>query len=159
MPKNLTTIGVKISYAVETTANVRPTTGYVHIPGIKGTNDYNAQPSVGDGTTFDNLEYTTKVKLLKEAPDNVELTANLSQDFYDTWAELMEAYKAGASADEAKATWFCIDIPGLDKSIYFIGEPSPLGVPEMSANSILEIVAYVTPMSEPIFESDPEYEN
>lgn len=156
MPKNLTTIGVKISYAVETTKNVRPTTGYVHIPGVKGTNDYNAQPSVGDGTTFDNLEYTTKVKLLKEAPDNVELTANMSQDFYDTWEALMGAYNTGAETD--KATWFCIDIPGLDKSIYFNGEPSPLGVPEMSANSILEIVAYITPMSEPIFAEDPEYQ-
>lgn len=156
MPKNLTTIGVKISYAVETTKNIRPTTGYVHIPGVKGTNDYNAQPSVGDGTTFDNLEYTTKVKLLKEAPDNVELTANMSQDFYDTWEALMDAYNTGAETD--KATWFCIDIPGLDKSIYFNGEPSPLGVPEMSANSILEIVAYITPMSEPIFAEDPTYQ-
>lgn len=156
MPKNLTTIGVKISYAVETTKNIRPTTGYIHIPGVKGTNDYNAQPSVGDGTTFDNLEYTTKVKLLKEAPDNVELTANMSQDFYDTWEALMDAYNTGAETD--KATWFCIDIPGLDKSIYFNGEPSPLGVPEMSANSILEIVAYITPMSEPIFAEDPTYQ-
>ena len=156
MPKNLTTIGVKISYAVETVADTRPTTGYIHIPSIKGTNDYNAQPSVGDGTTFDNVEYTTKVKLLKEAPDNIELTANLSQEFYDVWEALMSAYKAGA--ESGKATWFCIDIQGLDQSIYFNGEPSPLGVPEMTANSILEIVAYITPMSEPVFADDPTYQ-
>ena len=156
MPKNLTTIGVKISYAVETVADTRPTTGYIHIPSIKGTNDYNAQPSVGDGTTFDNVEYTTKVKLLKEAPDNIELTANLSQEFYDVWEALMSAYKEGA--ESGKATWFCIDIQGLDQSIYFNGEPSPLGVPEMTANSILEIVAYITPMSEPVFADDPTYQ-
>ena len=156
MPKNLTTIGVKIYYAVETVADTRPTTGYIHIPSIKGTNDYNAQPSVGDGTTFDNVEYTTKVKLLKEAPDNIELTANLSQEFYDVWEALMSAYKAGA--ESGKATWFCIDIQGLDQSIYFNGEPSPLGVPEMTANSILEIVAYITPMSEPVFADDPTYQ-
>lgn len=155
MAKNLTTIGVKISYAVETIANTRPTTGYIHIPSIKGTNDYNAQPSVGDGTTFDNTEYTTKVKLLKEAPDNVELTANLSQEFYDTWEELMDAYKTATQS--GLSIWFCIDVPGLSKSIYFNGEPSPLGVPEMTANSILEIVAYITPMSEPVFSDDPTY--
>lgn len=157
MPKNLTTIGVKISYCVETSLGTRPTTGYVHIPGIKGTNDYNASPTTGDGTTFDNKDYTTKVKLLKEAPDNVELTANLSQEFYDTWEALMEAYKSAIESD--LAVWFCIDIPGLTKSIYFSGEPSPLGVPEMTANSVLEITAYITPMTEPVFGDDPQYSN
>lgn len=155
MPKNLTTIGVKISYCVETTAGQMPTTNYIHIPGIKGTNDYNAQPSVGDGTTFDNTEYTTKVKLLKEAPDNLELTANLSQEFYDAWETLVAAYNEGITSD--KATWFCIDVQGLSKSIYIQGEPSPLGIPAMEVNSILEITAYITPMSEPIFADDPTY--
>lgn len=156
MPKELTTIGVKISYVSGKASDTPPTTGFIHIPGIKATNDYNAQPSVADGTTFDNKEYTTKVKLLKEAPDNMELTVNLSQEFYDSWKALMTAYETASKTNDG-VIWFCIDIPGLSESIYFYGEPSPLGVPGMEANSVLETVAYITPMSEPIFAPDPTY--
>lgn len=156
MPKNLTTIGVKISYAVEITKGVRPTENYIHIPNIKETNDFNPQPNTADGTTFDELEFTTKVPLLKEAPDNLELTANLSQEFYDAWGTLMTAYK---ELTDDKNIWFCIDIKGLDKSIYFKGIPAPLGVPAMSANSIVEITAYVTPIGEPEFATDPTYKS
>lgn len=155
MPKNLTTIGVKISYAVETIKDTRPTSDYIHIPNIKSTNDFNPQPSTADGTTFDETEFTTKVPLLKEAPDNMEFTANLSQEFYDAWATLVSAYNTANESN--KNVWFCIDIKGLDKSIYFTGVPSALGIPEMSANSIVEITAYVTPTGEPVFATDPTY--
>ena len=56
MAKNipLSTIGVKISYAVETTAGVRPTTGYNIIHGLYSTPDFNAAPNTADATSFDN---------------------------------------------------------------------------------------------------------
>ena len=65
----MSTIGVKVSYCIETTAGTRPTTGYTHIKGIKSTPDMNVAPSTADTTTFDNLEYTTHIDLLKEMPD------------------------------------------------------------------------------------------
>lgn len=160
MAKNipLSTIGVKISYAVETTAGTRPTTGYKHIQGIYSTPDFNAAPNTADATSFDNEEYTTKISLLKEIPDNLEFGARMGQTFVDEWATLMSAYKTGIETTAgALETWFCIDIKGLDKSIYFTGKPIALGIPSMEANSGIDITAYISPTGEPTFAEYPTY--
>lgn len=158
MAKNipLSTIRVKISYCVETTAGTRPTQGYTIIPGIYSTPDFNVAPSTADVTSFDNKEYTSKISLLKEIPDNIEFGVRLGQGFVTQWEALVAAYKAGIEATAgAKETWFCINIPGLDKSIYFTGKPIALGLPAMEANSSIDSTAYVAPTSEPVFEDDP----
>lgn len=157
MAKNipLSTIGVKVSYCVETTAGTPPTTGYTHIPGIYNTPDFNVAPSTADATSFDNEEYTSKISLLKEIPDNIEFGVRLGQEFVTQWEALISAYETGI--ESSKETWFCIDIPGLDKSIYFTGRPIKLGLPAMEANSGIDSVAYVAPTGEPTFKADPTY--
>ena len=87
MAKNipLSTIGVKVSYCVETAAGERPTTNYTHIPGIYSTPDFNIAPSTADTTSFDNLEYTSKTPLLKEIPDTIEFGVRLGQEFVTQW--------------------------------------------------------------------------
>ena len=158
MAKNipLSTIGVKVSYCVETTAGDRPTQGYTIIPGIYSTPDFNVAPSTADVTSFENREYTSKLPLLKEIPDTIEFGVRLGQGFVTQWETLVAAYKAGIEATAgAKETWFCINIPGLDKSIYFTGKPIALGLPAMEANSSIDSTAYVAPTSEPVFEDDP----
>ena len=62
----LSTIGIKVSYAVEAAAGKRPTTGYKHIPDLKSIPSINPAPNTADATTFDNLEYTSYVQLLKD---------------------------------------------------------------------------------------------
>ena len=51
MAIDLSTAGVKLYRAVETTPGTRPTTGYTHVPGIKSIPELNPEP--------DNLETTT----------------------------------------------------------------------------------------------------
>ena len=159
MAKNipLSTIGVKISYAVETAAGTRPAAGYNIIHGIYSTPDFNAAPNTADATSFDNKEYTTKIALLKEIPDNLEFGARMGQTFVNEWETLVSAYETGIEA--SLETWFCIDIEGLDKSIYFTGKPIALGIPSMEANSGIDITAYISPTGEPIFSTDPTYVN
>lgn len=157
MAKNipLSTIRVKISYCVETTAGAGtpPTQGYTIIPGIYSTPDFNVAPSTADVTSFDNKEYTSKISLLKEIPDNIEFGVRLGQGFVTQWETLVAAYETGIKS--SKETWFCINIPGLDKSIYFTGRPIALGLPAMEANSSIDSTAYVAPTSEPVFANDP----
>ena len=162
MAKNipLSTIGVKISYAVETVAGQRPTTGYNIIHGLYSTPDFNAAPNTADATSFDNKEYTTKIALLKEIPDNLEFGARMGQTFVNEWETLVSAYETGIKTSSgALETWFCIDIEGLDKSIYFTGKPIALGIPSMEANSGIDITAYISPTGEPTFSTDPTYAN
>ena len=158
MAKNiaLTTIGVKVSYCVEPTAGTRPTTGYKVINGIYSTPDFNIAPSTTDTTDFSNKEYTSKTALLKEIPDSVEFGVRFGQVFADTWEALVSAYETGIESN--KETWFCIDIPGYDKSMFFTGRPLALGIPSMEANNSIDMSVYIAPTGEPELAADPTYQ-
>ena len=157
MAKNipLSTIGVKVSYAVEITAGTRPTTGYKVIKGLFSTPDFNVAPNTADVTSFDNLEYTSKIALLKEMPDTIEFGARFGQQFADDWNDLVTAHTTAKNGN--KEVWFCIDIPDYDESIYFTGRPIKMGLPALEANSAIDTTVYVAPTSEPEYAGDPEY--
>ena len=46
-------------------------------------------------------------------------------------------------------------VPGLTKSLFFPGQPSPLGMPAMEVSSVLETNLYITPTGEPVWETKP----
>ena len=144
---NLSTIGVQLWYATESTAGVRPTTGYTRITGIKSTPSLNPSPDSIETTTLDELEYKTYIDGLKDTGGAIEFTFNLTEDLVTKWDALMSAY-ASAKAT-GKATWFTIVVPGLTKSFYFTGNPSNMGLPETSVNTVLEITNYITPTNAP----------
>ena len=150
----LTSIGIKISYATEATKATRPTTGYTLLPDLKSIPDFNPQPNTADATTFDNLEYTSYVKLLKDIGGALEFNANLTQDLYDKWSVMITARN---NLTDGKQMWYCVDIPNFDTSIFFTGDPSEMGIPSAEANSLLETSVYIVPTSEPVFADDPTY--
>lgn len=147
MAINLSTAGVQLQYAVETTAGTRPTTGYTRIKGIKSTPSLNPSPDALETTTLDELEYKTYIDGLKDVGGAIEFTFNLTEELITAWDALMTAYEAGKVA--GKATWFTIVVPGLTNSFYFTGNPSAMGLPETSVNSVLEITNYITPTNAP----------
>lgn len=152
------TIGVKVSYAIETTAGTKPTTGYKVFPMIKEIPEMNPIPDMRDTTSMDNLEFTTGVQGLKPL-DVLSFTAGFSQDLYDMYNAASTGLMAQWSTAKAdgKAMYLCIDIPGLEDSCYLSVEPSNLGLPAMSTNSIVDVSLYFAPVGEPIWASDPTY--
>lgn len=151
----LSTIGIKVSYAVEATAGTRPTTGYKHIPDLKSIPSINPAPNTADATTFDNLEYTSYVQLLKDIGGALEITANFTQALFDIWDAMVTQYETAIA--DGKETWFCFDIPGFEKSAFITVQPARMGIPEASANALLETTVFITPTGEPVFEADPTY--
>lgn len=147
MAINLSTAGVQLQYAVEATAGTRPTTGYTRIKGIKSTPSLNPSPDALETTTLDELEYKTYIDGLKDVGGAIEFTFNLTEELMTAWDTLMTAYETGKAA--GKATWFTIIVPGLTDSFYFTGNPSAMGLPETSVNSVLEITNYITPTNAP----------
>lgn len=147
MAINLSTAGVQLWYAVETTAKIRPTSGYTRIFGIKSTPSLNPSPETLETTTLDETEYKTYIDGLKDIGGALEFTFNLSEDLIDQWDDLMEAYKQ--AKDDGKAVWFTIVVPGLTQSFYFTGNPSSMGLPETSVSAVLEITNYITPTNAP----------
>ena len=147
MAINLSTAGVQLQYAVEETAGTRPTSGYKRIKGIKSTPSLNPSPDALETTTLDELEYKTYIDGLKDVGGAIEFTFNLTEELITAWDELMTAYEAGKAT--GKATWFTIVVPGLTNSFYFTGNPSAMGLPDTSVNSVLEITNYITPTNAP----------
>lgn len=150
---NLSTAGVSLQYAVEATAGTRPTSGYTKLTGLKSTPSLNPAPETLESTTLDELEFKTYVKGLRDLGGSLEFTFNLTQNLVDEWDALITAYETAKATN--KATWFTVVIPGLSKAFYFTGEPSAMGVPETSVNSILEITNYITPTNAPTSANKP----
>ena len=145
---NLSTIGVQLHYCVETEPGQRPTSGYTRIYGIKSTPSLNPAPETIETTTLDELEYKTYVDGLKDLGGALEFTFNLTEELITKWDALMTAYEAAKA--ESKQTWFAIVVPGLTEAFYFPGNPSAMGLPETSVNTVLEITNYITPVGAPV---------
>lgn len=147
MAINLSTAGIKLLYAVETTAGTRPTSGYTRIRGIKSTPSLNPAPETLETTTLDETEYKTYIDGLKDLGGALEFTFNLTEELITNWETMMDAYEAGKLVN--KATWFCIVVPDLTKAFFFTGNPSEMGLPEAEVNAVLEITNYITPTNAP----------
>lgn len=155
MAIDLTTIGVKVSWVVETAAGTRPTTGYKKFTGIKSTPDYNSAPETIETTTFDNLEYRSYTQGLKDQSDAKEYVANFTNQFIDEWEAFVQAAETG-SGTGLKA-WICHEVPGLENAFYVPVEPSPLGFPSTEVAAVFEGSAYVTVSGEPVWGAAPTY--
>ena len=55
MALEISTAGIQLRYAVETTAGTRPTTSYQVVPNIKSTPDFNPEPSTLEVTDLSDL--------------------------------------------------------------------------------------------------------
>ncbi len=147
MGKAISTLGMGLRYAVETTAGTRPTTGYINIPDIKEIPDFNPEPGAIETTDLSQTEFKTYTKGLKDLGGALAFLANDTVELQAAWEALMTAYEA-ADAD-GKAVWFEIFHPKLENSTYFTGEPSELGLGGAQVDSALETNCYVTPTNGP----------
>lgn len=155
MAIDLISAGVKLYYSIEATPGARPTTlsDYTQLLGVKEIPEINPEPETIEATTLDNIEYKTYVEGLKDLGGSLGFTFNLTQDFVTAWEKLISDSTDGEA--EQKKTWFVIIIPGITKALYFTGKPSPLGLPAISVNSLLEITAYIVPTGEPQWLAKP----
>lgn len=153
MAINLSTAGIHLLYAVESTAGTRPTTGYVDLKGVKSIPSLNPSPDSLETTDLNQTEYKTYIDGLKDIGGALEFTFNLTDELVTVWETLMSAYET-AKANNL-ATWFLIYVPGLSKNFYFTGNPSDMGMPEASVSSVLEITNYITPTDAPVKEAAP----
>lgn len=145
----ISTAGVTFGYAVESTAGTRPTTGYTLIPDLKEIPEMNPEPETLETTTLSETEYKTYIEGLKDLGGALSFLANYTKELETTWAALMEAYEGA----DGKAVWFEVKHPKLDKSVFFTGQPSAMGLPAMSVGSVLETNLYITPTGAPTWEA------
>lgn len=142
MANEISTAGIQVGYAVEATAGSRPSS-FTSIPNIKTIGDMNPEPSTYEVTDLSDTVWKRYIGALKDVGGAVALTANITQSFMTTWASVVTAAESGASAN--KACWFCVTVPNWTKKFYFAGMPSPLGLPQIETDAVLEGDVYITP--------------
>lgn len=152
MSDRLASHGVYLCYAAESTAGTKPTTGYVKIPEIKSVPSFNPQPEALQSTDLSETEYHTYVEGLKDLGGALEFGANLTEDLVTAWNTCNTAHDALTGG---KAMWFAVVHPKLTNAVFFKGDPSPLGLNEISVNSVLETTLYITPNSHPEWAAKP----
>ena len=153
----LSTAGVTLHYAAETTAGQRPTSGYSKISEVKSIPELNPEPDNLETTTLEETEWKTYIPGLKDIGGALSFTANLTEKSMEEWESVVEAYNTAAKNN--LATWFCIIIPGLTKALYFTGQPSPMGMPGMEVSAVLETNLYITPTGAPQWKAKPTVES
>ena len=147
----ISTAGVTFGYAVEATKGTRPVSGYTVIPDVKEIPEMNPEPETLETTDLSQTEFKTYIEGLKDLGGALSFLANYTTELETVWAELVEAYKTAIA--EGKAVWFEVKHPKLDKSVFFTGQPSAMGLPAMAVGNVLETNLYITPTNAPAWET------
>lgn len=145
MAIELSTAGIVVKWAVETTAGTMPTTGFAAITGVKSIPEFNPEPPTLDVTPLEETEWHRYIPGLRDAGGAVGLTVNDYDDFRTSWSALLSAWTTAKAS--GKALWIEYNVPGLtgDNSFYYTATPSELGFGGAEVDAVYENVAYLTP--------------
>lgn len=145
MSLEISTAGISVSYAVESSAGTRPTaaSAYTPISNIYAIGDMNPEPSTYDVTDLSDTVYKRYIAALKDLGGSIAFSAHINQTFVTTWNNICTAAATGRAAN--KKTWFCIQIPNFTNSFYVAGMPSELGLPAIDTDAVFEGDVYIAP--------------
>lgn len=139
--------GTTIGYAVETTANTKPTANYTLLPDVKSISELNSAPGSIDVTVLSETVRKRNIADLPDAFDNLEIGYLFTSAFQDAWDNIITAQATAEAA--SKSVWFEIKNPTLAKSVFFKGHAAPIGVPAFETGNAVESSAYITVLNEP----------
>ena len=145
MAIEISTAGILVKWAVEATADTRPTSGYAEIKGVKSIPEFNPEPNMLQKTPLAEPEWHSYIPGLKDMGSAIGLTVNDYDDFRTSWAALMTAYTTAKAS--GKGLWIEYYVPGLttNPSFYYRADPSDLGFGGAEVDAVLENVAYLVP--------------
>lgn len=137
---DVTTLGVKFGYAVESKIGTRPASGYIQIPRCKSIGGVSLTPEQIDVSCLEDL-------VSRYADGRADTGGTWETSFHsDAITALGTLLTAAATAKAAgKGVWFVVWIPGLTKSFFVkAAVPSKLAMGEIGENSALEIPLSLT---------------
>lgn len=145
MAIELSTAGITVKWAVEATANTRPTSGYTKLSGVKSISEFNPEPNQIDVTPLDEETWHRYIPGLKDVGGAQQLTVNDYDDFRTSWDALMAAY--ATASETGKGLWIEYNVPGITSkpSFFYRAVPQDLGFNGAEVDSAFENVVYLTP--------------
>lgn len=132
---DLTTIGVKLGYAVESASGQKPA-AFTWLKRCKNIG--------GIELTSEKIDVTALEDKVKQYAEGVAdtggewaLTFGLNDDVVAALTALRD--ESIAAKETGLATWFNVWFPGLKKSFYIVAEPGMIPMPEVAQGSPAEI--------------------
>ena len=144
MAGEISSAGVKILYAPESTAGTMPSTGFKqkatgatlniadYITGVSG---LGADYDMLDVTPLSEPERHRFIRGLQNNDGSIELSANINPTSRADWAKIVAEY---AALTGGKALWFEFILPGDTEAIFVRGEPLPMRFPDVEAGSAVQ---------------------
>ena len=133
----VSTAGMLVKYAVESTAGTRPTSGYTTIPGVKAIPAIFNDPNMLQSTPLSATKNHTYIEGLNDSGGSIQLTVNDYDAFRTAWNACVDAFD---DLTGGKTMWFEIayqDGSNLD-SFYFPAQPLKLGFGGADVDAVLE---------------------
>lgn len=144
MAAEISSAGIKIGYCVETTAGVRPTTGYAekattgtlkiseYVTGISGLSaDYDQY----DVTPLAETRRHRFIKGLQSNDGSLSLNCNINPTSRTDWGLIVGEY---AALTGGKGMWFEFTLPGDTQSVFFRCEPCEMGFPDVEVGQAVQ---------------------
>lgn len=133
----ISTVGVVMSYATETTAGTRPTSGFTKLNRINSIDEFNIDIEQIDSSALEDSQ-EKNIAGRDGNPGSRNVTVNLTNETLTEWETLMSAHATAKTAN--KATWFQIKAPGLTKAEFFTAEPpKKVPAPGYDQNGLLTV--------------------
>lgn len=144
MAGEISSAGVKIYYAPESTAGTMPSTGFKqkatgatlniadYVTGVSG---LGADYDMLDVTPLSETERHRFIKGLQSNDGSIELSANINPTSRADWGAIVDEY---AALTGGKALWFEFILPGDTDAIFVRGEPLPMRFPDVEAGTAVQ---------------------
>lgn len=141
----ISTAGMTVKYAVETTAGTRPTSGYTELPGVK------AIPALGDDintlqtTPLSATKNHTYIPGLADSGGALQLTVNDAPAFRTAYETMYTAYTTAAASGKGMWLEYCYPPAYEMDSFYIPVQLAPIGFGGAEVDSVLENMLNVIP--------------
>lgn len=150
MANAVSSAGLLVKYAPETTAGTRPTTGYTEIPGVKAVPAFGDEVNTLQSTPLSATKNHTYIAALADPGGGIQLTVNDYPAFRTAWNTFVTAAEALTDGKQMWVEYAYPDGSGLD-SFYFPAMPHELGFGGAEVDSILENMANLLPSGDFLF--------
>lgn len=144
MAIDLSTAGIKIGYAYETTSGTKPSS-FTNLPNPKSIPDMNPEPNTLDVTSLNDTEWKRYIPGLKDIGGAIGITFGASEAFHGIWKNLCQTAATKKASNPSLATWFVFYIPGYSESFFMVAEPVMYGMPAAEVDSVLDITVNIVP--------------
>lgn len=142
MAIDLSTAGIRIGFATESTAGTKPS-AYTNLKNPKSIPDMNPEPNTLDVTSLNDTEWKRYIPGLKDIGGAIGITFGASDAFHTAWKTLCST--AATAKAQGKATWFVFYIPGYTESFFMTAEPVMYGMPAAEVDSVLDVTVNIVP--------------